>query len=177
MSSTGCHTKSTANPVGSAVAKPAIVSPVGASGGYTSGRREIVALLRQRSRPYLFSNSLAPMIVAASLAALDLLSQSTDLRDRLEANTRFFRAGIERLGYSVVPGRHPIVPIMLGDAKLAADVAEAMLAKGVYVVGFFFPVVPPGAARIRTQVSAAHSEEDLQKAIAAFAETRNELAG
>lgn len=147
----------------------------GASGGYVSGRGEIVSLLRQRSRPYLFSNSLAPPIAAASLTVLDLLSQSTELRDRLEANTRVFREGITKIGFEVVPGEHPIVPIMLGDAALAARVAEALLAKGVYVVGFSFPVVPQGRARIRTQISAAHSEEDLAFALAAFGAAKREL--
>lgn len=147
----------------------------GASGGYTSGRREIVELLRQRSRPYLFSNSLAPPIVAASLAVLGLLSQSTELRDKLEANARFFRDGMTKLGYAIGPGGHPIVPIMLGDASLAARVAEAMLAQGVYVVGFSYPVVPQGKARIRTQISAAHSREDLAFALDAFGRVKREL--
>lgn len=147
----------------------------GASGGYTSGRREIVELLRQRSRPYLFSNSLAPPIVAASLAVLGLLSQSTELRDKLEANARFFRDGMTKLGYAIGPGGHPIVPIMLGDASLAARVAEAMLAQGVYVVGFSYPVVPQGKARIRTQISAAHSREDLAFALDAFGTVKREL--
>jgi glycine C-acetyltransferase len=147
----------------------------GASGGYVAGRAEVVALLRQRSRPYLFSNSLAPSIVAASLAALDLLGRSTELRDRLEANTRFFREEITRTGLTVRPGTHPIVPVMLGDAALAQRFAARMLEKGVYVVGFFFPVVPQGAARIRTQVSAAHRREDLEFAIEAFAAVKKEL--
>lgn len=147
----------------------------GASGGYTSGRKEIVDLLRQRSRPYLFSNSLAPPIAAASLKVLEMLSASTALRDKLEANTRFFRAGMSRLGYDIVPGEHPIVPVMLGEASLAGRVAEAMLARGIYVVGFSYPVVPQGKARIRTQISAAHSEEDLAFAIEAFAATKKEL--
>ena len=146
----------------------------GASGGYTSARKEIVALLRQRSRPYLFSNSLAPPIAAASLKVLEMLSASTALRDKLEANTRFFRAGITGLGYNVLPGEHPIVPIMLGDAALAGRVAEAMLQKGVYVVGFSYPVVPQGKARIRTQVSAAHSREDLAFAVEKFGEVKQE---
>ncbi len=148
----------------------------GASGGYTSGRREIVDLLRQRSRPYLFSNSLAPPIAAASLKVLEMLSASTDLRDKLESNTRFFREGMSRLGYSLVPGEHPIVPVMLGDAVLAGKVAEAMLAHGVYVVGFSYPVVPQGKARIRTQISAAHSREDLTFAIEAFAAVKEEIS-
>jgi glycine C-acetyltransferase len=147
----------------------------GACGGYTSGRREIVELLRQRSRPYLFSNSLPPSIVAAAAAALDLLSSSPALRDTLEENTRFFRAGIERLGYTVVPGAHPIVPIMIGDAAVALRVADALLKKGVYVIGFSYPVVPHGKARIRTQVSAAHTREDLAFAIDKFAEVKRDL--
>ncbi len=147
----------------------------GASGGYTSGRKEIIQLLRQRSRPYLFSNSLAPPIVAAALAALEMLSQSTELRDQLEANTGYFRAGIERTGLQILPGEHPIVPIMLGDAALAGRMADAMLAKGVYVIGFSYPVVPMHKARIRTQISAAHSRDDLDLAIEKFAETKAEL--
>jgi len=147
----------------------------GASGGYTSGRREIVDLLRQRSRPYLFSNSLAPPIAAASLKVLEMLSASTALRDTLEENTRFFREGMSGLGYTIVPGTHPIVPVMLGEASLAGRVAEAMLAQGVYVVGFSYPVVPQGKARIRTQISAAHSREDLTFAIAVFAAVKKEL--
>ena len=147
----------------------------GASGGYTSGRREIVQLLRQRSRPYLFSNSLAPPIVAATLRVLDMLGLSTELRDQLERNTRYFRKQIQKIGFDVVPGEHPIVPIMLGDAKLAAVMAEDMLDRGVYVVGFSFPVVPKGQARIRTQISAAHSLQDLDKALEAFAESKKSL--
>ena len=147
----------------------------GASGGYTSGRREIIEMLRQRSRPYLFSNSVAPSIVTASIRALELLSSSTELRDRLHANTEKFREGMSGLGYEILPGTHPIVPIMLGDAALATRVADAMLAKGVYVIGFSFPVVPQGQARIRTQISAAHSPDDLEFAIEKFAEVRREL--
>lgn len=147
----------------------------GASGGYISGRREIVDLLRQRSRPYLFSNSLAPPIVAASLEVLKMLSESTELRDRLETNTKFFRENIGKLGYTIVPGEHPITPIMLGDAKLAAQVAEAMLKLGVYVIGFSYPVVPHGKARIRTQISAAHSTDDLRFAIDCFGKVKAEL--
>ena len=147
----------------------------GASGGYTSGRKEIIALLRQRSRPYLFSNTLAPAIAGASLKVLELLSASTDLRDRLEANTRFFREGMSKLGFSILPGTHPIVPVMLGDAALAAKAADAMLGKGVYVIGFSYPVVPQGKARIRTQISAAHSEKDLAFAIEQFAQVKQEL--
>jgi glycine C-acetyltransferase len=149
----------------------------GGSGGYASGRREIIELLRQRSRPYLFSNSLPPAIAAASIAAIDLITRSPELRERLHANTRFFRDGLERTGLSIRPGSHPIVPVMLGDASLAQRFAARMLEKGIYVIGFFHPVVPKGAARIRTQVSAAHSQEDLETTIAAFSETRKELAG
>jgi glycine C-acetyltransferase len=147
----------------------------GASGGYTSGRREIVELLRQRSRPYLFSNTLAPAIAGGTLEVLDLLSESTELRDRLEANTRFFREAMAGLGFAIVPGTHPIVPVMLGDAALAQRFAEAMLERGVYVIGFSYPVVPQGQARIRTQVSAAHSREDLESAVAAFAAVKRAL--
>jgi glycine C-acetyltransferase len=147
----------------------------GASGGYLSGRKPIVDLLRQRSRPYLFSNTLAPVIAATSIAALDLITRSTALRDTLEENTSFFRAGLTKAGLALQPGTHPIVPVMLGDAALAQKFAERMLEKGVYVVGFFHPVVPPGAARIRTQVSAAHRREDLERAVRAFAETRGEF--
>ena len=147
----------------------------GASGGYTSGRKEVVSLLRQRSRPYLFSNTLAPPIAAASLAVLEMLTESTELRDKLEANTRFFRGGMTKLGYTLLPGEHPIVPVMLGDAALAGRVSEAMLAKGVYVVGFSYPVVPQGKARIRTQISAAHSQEDLAFAVQMFGEVKAEM--
>ena len=147
----------------------------GASGGYTSGRREIIELLRQRSRPYLFSNSVAPPIVAASIRAIDLLSETTELRDRLESNTQFFRSGMEEAGFNLVPGEHPIVPIMLGDAVLATKMADLMLQKGVYVIGFSYPVVPQGKARIRTQISAAHSKDDLALAIEKFAEAKREL--
>jgi glycine C-acetyltransferase len=147
----------------------------GASGGYTSGRREIIEFLRQRSRPYLFSNTLAPPIAAGSIKALDLLLQSTELRDRLEQNTRLFRDGMSRSGFQILPGEHPIVPIMLGDAALAGRMADAMLAKGVYVIGFSYPVVPQGKARIRTQISAAHSQEDLEFAMRAFAQVKQEL--
>jgi glycine C-acetyltransferase len=147
----------------------------GASGGYASGRREIVALLRQRSRPYLFSNSVAPPIVAASLAVLDLLEGADDLRARLRANTALFRARLAAHGFALLPGDHPIVPVMLGDARAAGHLAERLLAKGIYVIAFSFPVVPRDRARIRTQVSAAHSESDLLRAVAAFAEARDEL--
>ncbi|MCW5547791.1 MAG: glycine C-acetyltransferase [Opitutaceae bacterium] len=147
----------------------------GASGGYVSGRQEIVELLRQRSRPYLFSNSLAPVIAAASITTLDLITRSTELRDRLEANTRYFREGLTKAGLTLRPGTHPIVPVMLGDAALSQKFAARMLEKGIYVVGFFYPVVPQGMARIRTQVSAAHSRADLDRAIQAFAEVKAEL--
>ena len=147
----------------------------GASGGYTSGRKEVVEYLRQRSRPYLFSNTVAPVIAAGSIAALDLLHRSTELRDKLAANTAYFRAELADRGFVITPGSHPITPIMLGDATLAARVAEAMLAKGVYVIGFSFPVVPLGKARIRTQVSAAHSREDLEFAVRCFTEVKLEL--
>ncbi len=147
----------------------------GASGGYTSGRREIIDLLRQRSRPYLFSNTLAPSIAGASLKVLELLSQSTALRDRLIANTLSFRGALADRGFDVVPGTHPITPLMLGDAALAARFADAMLARGVYVVGFSYPVVPLGKARIRTQISAVHTPEDLEFAIEAFTAVRREL--
>ncbi len=148
----------------------------GASGGYVSGKKDVIELLRQRSRPYLFSNTLPPAIAAASIASIELLGRSPQLREKLHANTRIFREGLTAAGLTLRPGSHPIVPVMLGDAALSQRFAARMLEKGVYVVGFFFPVVPQGAARIRTQVSAAHSEDDLRKAIAAFAETRNELA-
>ncbi|MGH7939405.1 MAG: glycine C-acetyltransferase [Bryobacteraceae bacterium] len=148
----------------------------GASGGYTSGRKEIVALLRQRSRPYLFSNTVAPPIVAASLKALEMLTASTELRDKLEENTNYFRAALSERGLTIKPGTHPIVPIMLGDAALSQKFAARMLEKGVYVVGFFYPVVPHGTARVRTQVSAAHSRDELEHAVNAFAETNKELA-
>lgn len=147
----------------------------GASGGYTSGRKAAIELLRQRSRPYLFSNTLAPCIVAASIKVLEMLSASTALRDRLEENTRYFRAGLAATGLTIKPGTHPIVPVMLGDAALSQRFAARMLEKGIYVIGFFYPVVPQGTARIRTQVSAAHSREDLDAAIKAFGEVKAEL--
>ena len=147
----------------------------GASGGYLSGKKEIIDLLRQRSRPYLFSNTLAPVIAAASITTLDLITRSTALRDRLEASTTYFRAGLTKAGLTLRPGTHPIVPVMLGDAALSQRFATRMLEKGVYVIGFFYPVVPQGTARIRTQVSAAHSREDLDFAIKAFAEVKQEL--
>jgi glycine C-acetyltransferase len=147
----------------------------GASGGYTSGRKDIIELLRQRSRPYLFSNTLAPSIAGASIQVLELLAESTALRDKLEANTKFFREEISRRGFDILPGTHPIVPIMVGDAALATKFADAMLAKGVYVIGFSYPVVPKGKARIRAQISAAHSPEDLASALKAFTSVKNEL--
>ena len=147
----------------------------GASGGFTSGRKEIVALLRQRSRPYLFSNTVAPPIVAACLKTLELLTASTELRDKLEANTKYFREAITKAGLTIKAGVHPIVPIMIGDAAKSQKFAARMLEKGVYVIGFFYPVVPHGTARVRVQVSAAHSREDLEFAVKAFAETNEEL--
>jgi len=147
----------------------------GASGGFTSGCKEIVDLLRQRSRPYLFSNTIAPPVVAASLKALDLLTASTELRDKLEENTKYFRAALTDRGLTIKPGVHPIVPIMIGDAAKSQKFAARMLEKGVYVIGFFYPVVPHGTARVRTQVSAAHSREDLEFAVNAFAEVNEEL--
>jgi len=148
----------------------------GASGGYTSGRKEIVAMLRQRSRPYLFSNTVAPAICAASIHVLDMLMASTVLRDRLEDNTRYFRQGMRAAGFAIDEGDHPIVPVMLGDASLAQKMSQKLLARGIYAIGFFFPVVPKGKARIRTQISAAHSKADLDRAIAAFAKTYSELS-
>ena len=147
----------------------------GASGGYTSGRAEIIEYLRQRSRPYLFSNTVAPSIVAASIKAIELLNASTDLRDRLEANTKLFREQMAGSGFHILEGTHPITPIMLGNAALASRFADAMLEKGVYVIGFSFPVVPQGKARIRTQISAAHTREDLEFAIAKFGEVKAEM--
>ena len=148
----------------------------GASGGYVSGRKELVAMLRQRSRPYLFSNSVAPPIVAASLKVLQLLQSAGDLREKLASNTRFFRERMTAEEFEILPGEHPIVPVMVGDAALAGQMAALMLEKGVYVVGFSYPVVPQGKARIRTQVSAAHSRDDLERAVRAFTETRQEVA-
>lgn len=148
----------------------------GASGGFTSGRKEIIDMLRQRSRPYLFSNTLAPSICSASIKVLDMLDQSTKLRDKLEDNTHYFRKGMQRVGFAVDDGDHPIVPVMLGDANLAQNMSKKLLEHGIYAIGFFFPVVPKGKARIRTQISAAHTKEDLDKAIKAFASTRDELA-
>ena len=147
----------------------------GASGGYTSASKPVVDLLRQRSRPYLFSNTVAPCVVAASLKAIEMASRSTELRDRLEENTKYFRENIVKIGLTIKPGTHPIVPVMLGDAALSQRFAARMLEKGVYVVGFFYPVVPEGTARIRTQVSAAHTREDLDFAIRAFVEVKAEL--
>jgi glycine C-acetyltransferase len=148
----------------------------GASGGYLSGRAEIVELLRQRSRPYLFSNSVAPVIAATSLVVLELLDESDGLRAKLGENTAFFRSAMTAAGFEVLPGDHPIVPIMLGDAALAGQMAESLLKKGVYVIGFSYPVVAMGKARIRAQMSAAHSREDLERAVAAFTDARAELA-
>ena len=147
----------------------------GASGGFTAGRKEIVDWLRQRSRPYLFSNTLAPVIAATSIRVLDLLEEGTDLRDRLQANSQYFRAQMTTLGFDLLPGEHPIIPVMLGDAKLAANMADRLLEEGIYVIGFSFPVVPKGKARIRTQMSAAHSREHIDRAIAAFAKVGKEL--
>ncbi len=147
----------------------------GASGGYTSGRKEIIDLLRQRSRPYLFSNTLAPMIAGVSLEVIRMLKDSTSLRDTLEKNTRYFREAMTAAGFTITPGEHPIVPVMLGDAALAAKFSEAMLDRGVYVVGFSYPVVPQGKARIRTQISAAHTQEDLERAVKAFVEVKQQL--
>ena len=147
----------------------------GASGGYTAGRAQVVEWLRQRSRPYLFSNSLAPVIVATSIKVLDLLEGSAELRDTLHANARYFRAALDGLGFTLTPGEHPIIPVMLGDARLATEMAGRLLAEGIYVIGFSFPVVPEGKARIRTQMSAAHSRAQLDRAIAAFEKIGREL--
>ena len=147
----------------------------GASGGFTSGRKEVVELLRQRSRPYLFSNTVAPAIVGGSIAVLDILEGSTELRDRLEQNTRFFREGIAKLGFDIKPGDHPIVPIMVYDAEKAQQLADRLLELGVYVVGFFYPVVPKGQARIRVQMSAVHDAVTLQSALDAFGQAGREL--
>jgi len=148
----------------------------GASGGFTSGKKEIIDLLRNRSRPYLFSNTLAPPIVAGSIAALGLISESTALRDKLEANTQRFRAGMTAAGLAIRPGTHPITPVMLGDARLANDMARGLLDHGIYVIGFSYPVVPKGQARIRVQISAAHSTEDVDRAVSAFATVSKALA-
>lgn len=149
----------------------------GGSGGYTSGRKEIIDMLRQGSRPYLFSNTVPPSICAASLKVLEMLSNSTELRDRLEKNTHYFRQGMQEAGFDVDDGDHPIVPVMLGDAKLAQKMSKKLLEKGIYAIGFFFPVVPKGKARIRVQISAAHTKGDLDKAIAAFSSTYKDLSG
>jgi len=148
----------------------------GASGGFTSGRKEIIDMLRQRSRPYLFSNTLAPNICTASLKVFEMLNKSTALRDKLEKNVHYFRSGMQKAGFDVRDGDHPIVPIMLGDANLAQSMSKKLLEKGILAIGFFYPVVPQGKARIRTQISAAHSFEDLDKAIDAFATTKKQLA-
>ena len=147
----------------------------GASGGYTSARQEIIDMLRQRSRPYLFSNTLAPAICAATIKVLDMLCSSTELRDRLEQNTRYFRKGMKQAGFDIAPGDHPIVPVMLGDAALAQKMSQKLLQCGIYAIGFFFPVVPKGKARIRTQISAAHTKDHLDKAIAAFTKVGKSL--
>jgi glycine C-acetyltransferase len=147
----------------------------GASGGFTSGRKEIIEMLRQRSRPYLFSNTVAPSIVGASIAVLDMLSSATTLRDQLESNTKYFRTKMTEAGFDIKPGDHPIVPIMLYDAVLAQKFAAALLNEGVYVIGFFFPVVAKGLARIRVQLSAAHTQAHLDQAIAAFTKVGKEL--
>ena len=148
----------------------------GGSGGYTSARSEVIELLRQRSRPYLFSNTVAPPVVAGAIKALELVSESTELRDKLAANTAFFREGLQKLGFKLLEGEHPIVPIMLDDAALASQFAAAMLEQGIYVVAFSFPVVPKGSARIRTQMSAALSQDDLELALQAFARVKNKLS-
>lgn len=147
----------------------------GASGGFTAASSEIVELLRQRSRPYLFSNTLAPSIVGGSIAVLNMLSESTDLRDKLEVNTAYFREQMTDAGFDIIPGEHPIVPVMLYDAKLAQEYASALLEEGIYVIGFFYPVVPKGKARIRVQISASHERDDLDRAIAAFTKVRERL--
>jgi glycine C-acetyltransferase len=147
----------------------------GANGGFTSGRKEIIEMLRQRSRPYLFSNSLAPSIVGASIAILDMLKQDTGLRDKLESNTKYFRTKMKEAGFDIKPGDHPIVPIMLYDAVVAQEFAAKLLEEGIYVIGFFFPVVPKGLARIRVQLSAAHTQEHLDHAIASFIKVRDKL--
>jgi glycine C-acetyltransferase len=147
----------------------------GASGGFTTGRREIIAMLRQKSRPYLFSNTVAPAIVGAALEAFTMLSETTELRDTLEENTTYFREQMTAAGFAIRPGVHPIVPIMLGDAALAVRMADAMLERGIYVIGFSYPVVPKGQARIRVQISAAHTRAHLDRAIAAFTEVGREL--
>ena len=147
----------------------------GAMGGFTSGRKEIIDMLRQKSRPYLFSNSLAPSIVGAAIKVLDLLLDSTDLRDKLEDNTTYFRKKMKETGFDIKEGIHPIVPVMIYDAKLSQEIANRLLEEGIYVIGFFFPVVPKGKSRIRVQISASHSQADLDKAIKAFSKVGREL--
>jgi glycine C-acetyltransferase len=147
----------------------------GASGGFTSGRKEVIEMLRQRSRPYLFSNTLAPSIVGASIAVLDMLSETTELRDRLEWNTKYFREQMTAVGFDIKPGDHPIVPIMLYEAEVAQEMAARMLKEGIYVIGFFYPVVPKGKARIRVQLSAAHDKQMLDRAITAFTKVGREM--
>jgi glycine C-acetyltransferase len=147
----------------------------GASGGFTSGRKEIIDMLRQRSRPYLFSNTLAPSIAGASIAVFDLLSKTTELRDKLEVNTKYFREKISAAGFDIKPGEHPIIPIMLYDAVVSQKMAEKLLDKGIYVIGFYYPVVPKGQARIRVQISAGHSMDQLDHAIHSFIEVGKEL--
>jgi glycine C-acetyltransferase len=147
----------------------------GALGGFTTGRKEVIELLRQRSRPYLFSNTLAPSIVGASIAVLDLLTETTELRDKLEWNTQYFREHMTKVGFDLKPGEHPIVPVMLYDAPLAQQMADKLLERGIYVIGFFYPVVPKGEARIRVQLSAAHEKAHLDRAIQAFTEVGEEL--
>jgi len=147
----------------------------GANGGFTSGRKEIIEILRQRSRPYLFSNTLAPSIVGASIAVFDMLTETTELRDKLEYNTKYFREKITAAGFDIKPGEHPIVPIMLYDAVVAQDFAAKLLDEGIYVIGFFYPVVPKGQARIRVQLSAAHGQHHIDKAIEAFTKIGKEL--
>jgi glycine C-acetyltransferase len=148
----------------------------GASGGFTSARKEIVELLRQRSRPYLFSNTVAPAIVGASIKVMELLSGSTALRDKLETNTQWFRKAMTEAGFDIIPGEHPIVPIMLYEATVAQEFARELLNEGIYVIGFFYPVVPQGKARIRVQISAAHDREHLEKAVAAFTKVGRKLS-
>jgi glycine C-acetyltransferase len=147
----------------------------GASGGFTSGKKEVIEMLRQRSRPYLFSNTVAPSVVGASIAVLDMISDTTTLRDKLEENTTYFRAKMTEAGFDIKPGSHPITPIMLYDAVLAQQMASKLLEEGIYVIGFFYPVVPKGQARIRVQISAGHEKEHLDKAIAAFTKVGKEL--
>jgi len=147
----------------------------GASGGFTSGKKEVIDMLRQRSRPYLFSNTVAPSVVGASIAVLDMLSETTELRDKLENNTLYFREKMTAAGFDIKPGTHPISPVMLYDAVLAQKMATALLDEGIYVIGFFYPVVPKGLARIRVQISAAHEKEHLDKAIAAFTKVGKDL--